>query len=140
MKLRIRQTKDVNVVHALDSAVFNYKEHHAVNTADGSVWWIAYDGKTPVAYAGAVHLKDKGRVYLCRAGVLPAYRGLGLQRLLIRKRLTWAKTCGVSTVITYTDLDNVYSSNNLIDCGFKLYKPDLPWGNSDDALYWTRKV
>jgi len=54
--------------------------------------------------------------------------------------LLWAKSCGVSTVITYTDLDNVFSSNNLIASGFKLYKPDLPWGNSDDALYWTRKV
>lgn len=139
MKLRIRQTKDVNAVHALDSTVFNYKDHHPVNTDEG-VWWIVYDGKTPVAYAGAIHLKEKNRVYLCRAGVLPEYRGLGLQKQLIRKRLLWAKSCGVSTVITYTDLDNVFSSNNLIASGFKLYKPDLPWGNSDDALYWTRKV
>ena len=139
MKLRIRQTKDVNAVHSLDSTVFSYKDHHPVNTDEG-VWWIVYDGKTPVAYAGAIFLKEKNRVYLCRAGVLPEYRGLGLQRQLIRKRLAWAKSCGVSTVITYTDLDNVFSSNNLIACGFKLYKPDLPWGNSDDALYWTRKV
>lgn len=140
MKLRLRQTKDMNVVHQLDSQVFDYKEHHPIATEDGSVWWIVFDGKKPVAYAGALFLKDKNRVYLCRAGVLPEYRGMGLQKQLIRKRVQWSKdSCGADSVVTYTDSDNIYSSNNLIKCGFLLYIPDFPWGSSPDAMYWVRK-
>jgi GNAT superfamily N-acetyltransferase len=120
--------------------VFDYKEHHPINTEDGSVWWIVYDGKKPVAYAGASYLKEKNRVYLCRVGVLDEYRGLGLQKELIKKRLQWAKTCGADAAVTYTDGDNIYSSNNLIKSGFLLYIPDFPWGSSPDALYWVKKL
>lgn len=141
MKLRIQQTKDMNAVHSLDAQVFDYTIHHPLKTDDGSVWWIVLDGKKPVAYAGAVFLKDKNRVYLCRAGVLPEYRGIGLQRQLIEKRIKWAKnTCGAASVVTYTDAENIYSSNNLIKCKFMLYIPDFPWGNSPEALYWVRKL
>lgn len=137
-KLRIRQTKDTNAVHTLDAQVFDYQKHHPVST-EGSTWWIVYDGEEPVAYAGADFLKEKNTVYLCRAGVLPEYRGMGLQKELIKRRLKWAKeVCEVDVVVTYTDVDNVHSVNNLIKSGFLMYSPDFPWGSSDDALYWKR--
>ncbi len=135
-KIRIRQTKDTNAVHALDVQTFDYKIHHPVNT-EGSVWWLVYDGNKPVAYAGATHRKDNS-VYLCRAGVLESHRGLGLQRELIKRRVKWARDSGADYVITYTESENIWSSNNLIKCDFLLYSPDLPWGTSEDALYWKR--
>lgn len=138
-KLRIRQTKDTNSIHTLDAQVFDYQEQHPVET-EGAVWWIVYDGAKPVAYAGAVFLSAKNSVYLCRAGVLESHRGLGLQKELIKRRVKWAQDMGADHVVTYTDLGNVYSSNNLIKCGFLLYSPDLPWGSSDSALYWKKEL
>ncbi len=135
--LRIRQTKDTNIIHTLDAQVFDYEQSSPVET-EGATWWIVYDGKKPVAYAGAVHFVDKNSVYLCRAGVLESHRGLGLQQELIKRRIKWARSCGVDRIVTYTDIDNLYSSNNLIKCGFLLYSPDFPWGSSDSALYWKK--
>jgi GNAT superfamily N-acetyltransferase len=137
--LRIRQSKDTNVVHRLDAEIFDYNLTHAVAT-ENTTWWIVYDGDEPIAYAGAVYLKDKNSVYLSRSGVTEDYRGYGLQRKLIQKRVKWAKDMGADCVVTYTDSDNIYSSNNLIKSGFLLYLPDFPWGSADDALYWKRTL
>src|SRR4051794_9152571 len=56
-------------------------------------WWIASDAmKNPVAFAGLwPSLSTPGAGYLCRAGVLPAGRGHGVQRRLIRIREREAK-------------------------------------------------
>jgi hypothetical protein len=67
---------------------------------------------------------------LSRCGVLPLARGLGLQRLLIRRRIAWARRqTGRRAVLKH----NHHSSNNLIRCGFRLY--DGKW-IAADALYW----
>lgn len=106
--------------------------------SDGQ-WWVAFNGKEEAGFAGislAVSQYNSG--YLCRAGVLPRFRGHGLQARLIRLRLKYAKSQGWSRVITDTHANPV-SSNNLIRCGFRLYTPTYPWSFAN-ALYWTKNV
>jgi GNAT superfamily N-acetyltransferase len=76
--------------------------------------------------------------YLSRAGVLPAWRGQGLQRRLIALRERLARRQGFVWMISDTT-DNVPSSNNLIKAGYKLIEPSAPWANSE-SLYWSKKL
>ena len=77
--------------------------------------------------------------YMCLAGVLPAYRGQGLQKRLIKARVKKARRLGWTYLLTETILDNSHSQANLIDCGFRPYNPAKPWGDPS-AVYWRRKL
>lgn len=102
-------------------------------------WWIAVENGRDVGFAGLVRTVswiDCG--YLCRAGVVPAYRGQGLQKKLVYVRIRQAKALGWKWLITDTT-DNPASANSLISCGFKLFKPTKPWGFKN-TLYWRKKL
>lgn len=127
---------DKDLLDELDRECF---PDDAVCDKDG-YWWIAYDGQRPIAFAGmnpSVQWTHCG--YLCRAGVVPAYRGRGLQRRLIQVRERKARKLGWEWVVTYTVPDNYASANNLIRCGYTLYAPAYPWG-SKTSLYWRKKL
>ena len=102
-------------------------------------WWLAFDGEDAVAFAGVQPSKqfsDCG--YLVRAGVLPAWRGRGLQRDLIRVRERYARRQGWAWLITATH-HNLPSANSLIACGYRLYEPSTPWLASG-SLYWRKRL
>lgn len=102
-------------------------------------WWIAYAGDLPIAFAGLTASRSQHRGgYLCRAGVVPGYRGLGLQRRLIRVRERFAKKLGWKVLVTDTFM-NPSSSNNLISCGYRQFSPDIPWGYQT-AQYWRKYI
>lgn len=108
-------------------------------TALNSVWWVAYDGDKPAAFAviaKSVMLRKTG--YLARAGVVKRYRGLGLQKALIRTRLKYAAHQGWHLALTET-YDNPPSANSLISCGFRMYHPKKPWG-TEGATYWMKDI
>ena len=93
----------------------------------------------PVAFGILEPSKQwRDTAYLSRAGVLPAWRGQGLQRRLIALRERVARNKGFVWMISDTT-DNVPSSNNLIKAGYKLIEPSAPWANTD-SLYWTKKL
>jgi GNAT superfamily N-acetyltransferase len=103
-------------------------------------WWVAFDGSAPVAFAclrPSVRWEQTG--YLSIAGVLPAWRGKGLQRRLIHKRVQHARALGWHTVITETINDNAPSMRSLLGCGFKPYLPQTKWG-SPYAVYFKRST
>lgn len=107
-------------------------------TLDGH-WWIAYDGTRPVAFCGLRGVGDPVYAgYLCRAGVIPEYRGRGIQKRLIRVRERKAKALGWPEVISDTNL-NPASANSLIACGFRTYTPEEPWG-FETATYWRKPL
>lgn len=108
----------------------------ALDNNEGA-WWIAYCGKEEAGYCG-IRPTASGMGYLCRAGVLAKFRGRGLQKTLIRKRVAYAKSVGWHAVVTDTH-DNPASSNSLISCGFRLYNPEIKWSFST-ALYWRKKL
>ena len=92
-------------------------------------WWLAWDdnGKA-IAFAGGYVYGPDACYYLVRAGVAEAARGRGLQKRLIRVRLRRAAQLGCKGAYTYTVLSNHASSNSLIRCGFKLFRPSRRWG------------
>lgn len=113
--------------------------HDALYFPEEGVWWIAYYRRTPVAFACLVPSQQiPDGVYLSRSGVTPLARGGGIQRRLIRVRLTWAKRQGYNWAVSDTT-DNEPSANNLITCGFKLYTPPVPYSFAR-ALYWKKKL
>lgn len=106
---------------------------------DGAYWWFAFDSnEAPVGYASLTYFPT-GTAFLSRAGVLPRARGHGLQRRLVYAREREARRAGVQRMVTYTSSDNIYSSNNMIRCGYRLYIPEYSWGLKR-ALYWEKDL
>jgi ribosomal protein S18 acetylase RimI-like enzyme len=121
---------------AMDAKCF---ENAATALVDNSgAWWIAYaDGDVPAGYCGIKRsITGKNYGYLCRAGVLPKFRGYGLQKRLIRARVRYAHACNWEMVVTDTH-ENVPSANSLISCGFKLFEPEVKW-SFPTAQYWRK--
>jgi len=104
-------------------------------------WWLAVnkDGQE-VGFAG-MRPSDRWQqtMYLCRAGVLPEYRGQGIQKRLIRARLAKARALGNTHAITDCTTENPASARSLIAAGFRPYWPQVPWGLSH-SIYWIRKL
>jgi hypothetical protein len=97
-------------------------------------WWLCFYGKHAGAFAGSIQSErheDAG--YLCRAGVLPWYRGHRLQRRLLRVREGFARRLGWRWTRTDTT-DNIASANSLIAAGYRLFQPAVPWLRQDPLL------
>lgn len=107
-------------------------------------WWVAYAGEHgAVAYAAIRIEEDVGWFSTC--GVLTPYRGYGLQKKLIKKRLDYAKKVGVKRVYTYTVTGNHPSANSLISMGFRLCTPPEEdggqyAGEDIDINYWRKEL
>ena len=103
-------------------------------------WWILYT--EPGNLAGFCGLVPSTRwsdcMYMCRAGILNAHRGQGLQKKLIQVRLKKARSLGMNWVVSDT-YHNPASANNLIGCGFEMFDPTDPWG-AKGTLYWRKKI
>lgn len=109
-----------------------------VDTSEGW-WWLVYHGKYAVAFAGLTFGKsDKDTGYLVRSGVMPKYRGRGLQKRLIRAREMKARKIGLHYIVTDTTF-NTASSNSLIKAGYKLFTPKRPWAFKS-TLYWRKEM
>jgi GNAT superfamily N-acetyltransferase len=104
-------------------------------------WWIAYD-PMPVAFAGLqASVRTEGAGYLCRAGVLPHGRGKGYQRKLIKTREREALSKGWVQLFSDTDPVNAHSMNNLINCGFRAFRPTVMWSSKGaDWVYWRKVI
>lgn len=107
---------------------------------DGCYWWVAFgaDG-APVGFAGLEVLTgdNKHVGFLCRAGVMPAGRGYGLQRRLIRTRIKAAGKLTLSRIVTYTHETNFVSCANLIRSGLHMYTSQSNYGGSDMLYFKT---
>lgn len=134
MKARIVRCNNPAMIAELDRLIF--PEDYAVKYA-GSVWWVATVEGSAVAFAG-VKLID-GYAFHTRAGILPDYRGHGLQKKLIAKREAYAFERGAKAVCTYTLVDNCASSNSLIGAGYHLFEPEWKWAGKE-CLYWRKKA
>jgi GNAT superfamily N-acetyltransferase len=121
---------------ALDAACFGRHDAPALSDNAGA-WWVAFAGKMPAGYCGVKKSSTGANYgYLCRAGVLPDYRGNGLQKQMIRRRIAYARAQEWTMLVTDTH-DNVSSANSLIACGFSLYNPPVKWAFST-SLYWRK--
>lgn len=100
-------------------------------------YWVAYDKEQWIAYAALRSHSDE-ILYAGPAFVKEGYRGKGLQKRLLKARIRFSKKIGYKRVISSTDTDNIWSSNSLITCGFKLIPP---WeGISPKGLFWEKII
>jgi len=128
--MKIRRSNDIALIKSLDKICLPGCVWYP-----GEYWWVVLDGDTPVGYAGLAHSRQwQSTGYLCRAGIIPEYRGRGLQKRLIYVRIKLARKLGFVALVTDTRR-NPSSANSLIACGFKLYEPQAPW-SFVDANYW----
>lgn len=105
--------------------------------------WIAYSKDRPVGYCILKKISNqKNRktrtAHMSRAGVIPKFRGQGLQRKFITLRIEKAKQLGY-TRVTSTTYDNPHSTNNLIKCGFLCYDPEDRY-LADGTNYWELDI
>lgn len=106
---------------------------------DEGAWWIGQcDGQLAAYCAARPSSTAPGTVYLCRAGVMPDWRGRGLQRRLVHVRERWARAQGYTRVVTDT-YRNPASANTLIHCGYRMWEPEYPWGRAG-ACYWVKSL
>ncbi len=135
MRVTLRQTTDYQRIAHMDSSLFY--ECDPIEGWDQYTWWIGTCEGIPVCYCGVQKLGDFA--LLNRSGVLPEYRGNGLQKRMIKKRIEWAIENNLNRLITYTAVDNVESINSLIHVGFKSYLPANMWAGSEYS-YWMKKL
>lgn len=123
-----------------------YELHHLtfwdgarVPDFDHGYWWIAFQEKRAVAFAGVIpstHVSKAG--YLCRVGVVAEHRGHGLQVRLTRALEARSRRIGWNAIVSDTT-ENVTSANNFIRQGYRLYEPASPWA-WPHTLYWRKEL
>jgi GNAT superfamily N-acetyltransferase len=106
---------------------------------DQGHWWLAFQEKTPVAFAGIIpSTRACNAGYFSRVGVLRKHWGNRLQLRLMRALESRARRNGWSCVISDTT-ENFASANNFIRAGYRLYQPPYPWA-WPYTLYWRKVI
>lgn len=138
--LRFRPARDLEPLRYAHTVIF--KDTAPIPNMGEGAWWVVWDASSAGALAGFCGVTPcpeiPGAAYLCRAGVMPDYRGRGLQRRMIRVREGWAIRNGYARMVTETT-DNVISANNLIRAGYTLFNPPEPW-SFKRAIYFTKQL
>jgi GNAT superfamily N-acetyltransferase len=139
---RIREVDghDDGIADTLDDLHrFTFLETAPVPEFDVGHWWLAFCGEAPVAFAGLVpSTRARNAGYFCRVGVLQGHWGNSLQIRLMRALEARARINGWSSIVSDTT-DNIASANNFIRAGYRLYRPDFPWG-WPNTLYWRKLI
>lgn len=92
-------------------------------------WFVLYDPKNPLFWAGFSGVQwNKEFPYFGPTYVRPEYRGLGIQKILIRVKQGYCYRLGHNKVITTVDDYNTVSINNVESCGFVEVNRDLEDG------------
>jgi ribosomal protein S18 acetylase RimI-like enzyme len=91
----------------------------------GARWLIGWEGDAPACYCAWKTVDHDGGPagFHYRGGVLPEWRGHGLQRQMLRLRETEMRAAGLTRAVTYTDADGAASMRNLIAQGYRPYAP-----------------
>ena len=105
------------------------------------IWWIVKINEEVAGYCSLKKIEVDGQIggYLARAGVLPAFRGHGLQQKMIGVRLAEAKKMGWPWVVTDTYKGNAASMASLKRMGFNEFKPNKSWippAWARDSKFW----
>jgi hypothetical protein len=106
---------------------------------DWGHWWLAFDKRLPVAFAGIIpSTRARNAGYFCRVGVVKNHCGHGLQLRMMRAMEFRARQNGWNCIVSDTT-DNLASANNFIKAGYQLYHPHFPWG-WPTTLYWRKSI
>lgn len=138
--MRLRRTDEYDTILDLDRVCFpGFEPISERYFSDRVAWWLAEDDGYPVAFGGIAPSSKLLHVgYLCRAGVIPECRGMGLQRRLIRVREAYARRQGWSQV--RTDAASAPSANNLARMGYQIFRPEKPWSQVPGTIYFRKAL
>jgi GNAT superfamily N-acetyltransferase len=90
----------------------------------GANWFIGFAGDRPASYCAWKIVEHDAPVgFHYRGGVMPDWRGHGLQREMFRLREAEMREQGIARAVTYTDADGAASMRNLIAEGYRPYAP-----------------
>ena len=134
--ISVRLTTDLQQIETLDKKLFPTDEPYPHQTA---LWWIARSSGRTAGFCGLKIFEKDGFAFLCRSGVVPRYRGYGVHRTMIKRRIDYARRHGLGSVISYTKPDNPASGNNLSRLGFVMYNPENQWVGPD-FIYWIKDI
>lgn len=117
-----------------------FPEHEPFEFEDTQWYLLEYDGRY-VGYAGWRNINDEVGE-LCRAGIVPEWRGNGFQRHMIKFRERVMKYSGVLVSICTTYPNNYHSMNNLMACGYQACsKDEWPTVKHDGpVVFFKRKL
>lgn len=102
------------------------------------MFWGAYDIESGlmIGYCSMKIERRRKQVKLTSCAIKEKHRGQGLQSRMIKRRIQEAKALGIYKVVTHT-VCNPPSENNLIRCGFRLFRPRIEWAG-EYANYWIK--
>jgi GNAT superfamily N-acetyltransferase len=102
-------------------------------------WWVAYEGCLPIAFLGVLPLESCPKTgYVSRVGVMPDFRGHGLQKRLLAVCERKAKAIGWEQLISST-YRNPPSANSFVARKYRTYEPQVRWG-AEDTIYWIKRL
>jgi RimJ/RimL family protein N-acetyltransferase len=107
---------------------------------DFHVWWLVYKGNLPIGYCGLRIYKSTHNAFFCRTGVSEKYRNKGINKELIKRTISWAKSNKINRIYTYTSSDNYPSMNSLIKHKFKITHPWFEYENYKDFVFLYRNI
>jgi GNAT superfamily N-acetyltransferase len=136
MKFTIRRCKDLELINKLKHQCF-HKDDLTDSDLNSTYWFVAWTGGQPAGFCG-VQYWGEGRAFFNLAGVLPEFRGHGLQKRMIKARERYCKGWA-NALYTYTSSDNAASMNSLIRCGFRPFESETQWAG-DEFVYWRKRV
>lgn len=118
-----------------------FPEYEPFEFEETNWFLLEYDGKY-VGYSGWRKVNDDVGE-LCRAGIIPDWRGNNFHRHMIRWRERNMKDRGISISIATVYANNPNSMNNLIACGYKVCSRD-EWptvqSSENSAVYFKKKL
>lgn len=133
----IRHLEDLDEARELHKLAFEGDEW----VGDDHEFWVALDGLGVVGFASAIVWDESyiggepNACFLSRAAVVKSASGMGLHKALIDARVTWAQREGVRRCVTYTTLRNYTSMVNLLQSGFRFYRPKPCWAGTHVHYY-----
>jgi RimJ/RimL family protein N-acetyltransferase len=106
---------------------------------DTGFWWSAIIDEKLAGFIGLTKIR-KGVGFLCRVGVHEDYRGRGIQASMMEHIEDYAcHSAEINEIISYVVASNIFSNNNFIKCGYKMYIPDFCWYDTG-YLYWRKNI
>lgn len=135
MKVKIAREYDLQLIMDLHEKTFHEDEFDF--RAD-SVYWVAWEGDKPLGFCAARPFAEDV-LFMSWCGIRKMARGYGIQKKMIRSRLTYAKKNGYRTVLTYTSVDNICSIRNLMGSRFEVFLPEYRWAGKD-FLYFRKQI
>ncbi len=133
-RIIIRRCKNLRLVDRLRRQIFVPSDLE--DDLPENVWFVAWCEGKAVGFGG-LKFYSNGAAFLSLAGVLPEYRGRGIQKRLIDVRTKHSRSKGWGRCITYTVVDNPPSMNSLIKAGFKPYTPAYNWVGAK-VVFWQK--